>query len=344
MITPRSPYDGYPRAVPRVVLALVMLFDTGVVIMNQWSAHLSAASHPMAPAWLVAPGGRPWLLLTVGALIAVALFLFARRPGALWPGVAALLGVGYLVEGHGAMLEGPQRFLFAGGVAMLGWVLSLAYARWTGLDAVAGEVRAGYGAPALLAATYINAFTSKMSTSGLEWFNPDALRSVVLTQHPLNRPQWAHQYAMLIAEHASIAGVLVVLTLIAQASAFFYAWSPRNRAVSATLLLSFHANTAILTPFFFPQTMSLLLALSFPWARGVAALRGRGPDPRYTEQPTVDRERRDRVRKRMLLGAAALVAFAWLPSPITRYTRLHHRHGTGSAEPDQGPPRGHKRR
>ena len=316
-----SPYDGRGRAVPRVVLAAVLAFDTLLVSHFLAGVRPGPASHPHAPSWLLAFAGRPWAIALVATVAIASLVAFARRRAAVLPGWIALGCVGLLVEAHAACIEGPYRIFFSGGAAMLGWSIGATYARARGIEPVNAERHAELGAAAGLTATYVNAFVSKTMEGGIGWTDADSLRAVVLTQHHVGGSWLSNAYAGAVADHAWLAGTLVTLTLVAQASALAYPWHRVTRAVSGTLLLAFHANTAILTPLFFPQAMVLLLALSFPWARAHRTTQ---------DTPAARAARNPRIALVGTLAALALIAWA---SPLRSYTLAHHRHGSGDAPP-----------
>jgi hypothetical protein len=324
-----SPFDGHGRAGLRVVLAAVLAFDTLLLSHFLAGVHPGPASHPHAPGWLLAFAGRAWLIAIVAVAAVLSLAAFARRAASVLPGWLALACVGLLVEAHAACIEGPYRIFFSGGAAMLGWMVGVTYARATGREGAAAERHGEFGAAAGLAATYVDAFASKTLAGGIGWTDADSLRAVVLTQHHVGGSWLSNAYAAAVADHAWLAGTLVTLTLVAQASALAYPLHPVTRGVSGTLLLAFHANTAILTPLFFPQAMVLLVALSYPWP-AIARRVKRDGATAATEQPAtaIARTRTPRVVLLGALLAGALVAWA---SPLRSYTLAHHRHGPTAA-------------
>lgn len=314
----RTPWDGASRAPLRIILALVFAIDLGGVAWMVFKTAPSAVSHPSAPGWLLGLSGHG---LALGALVLVgwgALVRFAAAPGRSWTGLVALIAAGVLVEAHAALLVGPMRFLFVSGAAMLGWLVGGAYARGRGYDAHEGERLAEIGASATLAATYVGAVLSKFWAGGLTWMPADALRMIVLSQHPAERLEIFNVYANLIGTSRAVAQVLVVLTLLCQLSALLYPFGPRLRAVAGTLLLGFHFNTAIITPLFFPQAMTLLLAFSYPWPR---LWRG-AKDVGVERAPALPAGTAAVARGRLLAGLYVVLLFAWL-SPLRDYTRLH---------------------
>lgn len=330
-----SPFDGRARAGLRIVLACVLAFDALLASRFLLEVHPGPASHPLAPRWLLAFAGHAWLVAPVAALALVSLVVFARRPARLGAGCVALAALALLVEAHAATIEGPYRIFFSGGATMLGWLVGAGYARATGRDAEQSERHAEFGAAAGLAATYVDAFASKIVAGGIGWTDADSLRAIVLTQHHVNATGLSSAYAAAIADHAWLARTLVTLTLLAQASAVAYPWRARARAASGALLLAFHANTAVLTPLFFPEAMVLLLALSFPWPAIAERLRGR---PASEAPVEVGVPARSWARARATVAGGFVVAsiLAWV-SPLRSYTLVQHRHA--SCEPPLPGPR-----
>jgi hypothetical protein len=320
-----SPWDGRARVGLRAVLAAVLAFDTLLVSHFLLGVRPGPASHPHAPAWLLAFAGRTWAIAIAATVAIVSLVAFARRAAAVMPGWIALVCIGVLVEAHAASIEGPYRIFFSASAAMFGWLVGATYARARGIKATNAERHAEFGAAAGLAATYVNAFASKTMSGGIGWTDADSLRAVVLTQHHVGGSWLSNAYADAVADHAWLAGTLVTLTLVAQVSALGYPWHRVTRAISGTLLFAFHANTAILTPLFFPQAMVLLLALSFPWARTAVTTQ---------DAPAAAAARAPRV---VLAGALTLCALVAWASPLRSYTLAHHRHGAG-ASPAPTPP------
>jgi hypothetical protein len=325
-----SPYDGHGRGGLRVVLAGVLAFDVLLVSRFLAAVRPGPSSHPHAPAFLLFFAGRTWAIGLVAVVAIGSLVAFARRASAVIPGWIALACVGLLVEAHAACIEGPYRMLFSGGAAMFGWLVGATYAR--------DERHAEIGAAAGLAATYVNAFASKMLAGGLGWTDADSLRAVVLTQHHVDGSWLSNAYASAIADHAWFAGTLVTLTLIAQASALAYPWHRAARAASGALLLAFHVSTAIMTPLFFPQAMVLLLAFSFPWPTLVARLR-RSPAMSLGAAQVAPTVGAAKARRAALVGALVAGALIAWTSPLRSYTLAHHRHGSAaSPAPPPVPP------
>jgi hypothetical protein len=246
----------------RLILAALMAFDA------LFSARSLLPSHTA--------------LFAAPALLS--LVLFARRPAqSLW-GWISLISVGVLVE---SMSDGPMRFLFFSGTALLGWLFGLACARWQRVDDA--EALAESGALATLAAAYLGALLDKLATPG--W--TDGLRPILASQHV-----WGHARALdaitaFILAHEGVARALAIFTLVAQASAVLLPFSGRGKTLSAILLLAFHGGIWLLTPIAFPQAMILVGAFGF----------------RKSETPMVASP----PSRRAIAAVALVVVAAWLP-------------------------------
>ncbi|MFO0548832.1 MAG: hypothetical protein U0271_10615 [Polyangiaceae bacterium] len=313
----RSPWDGANRSVVRVALACVLGVDVIGLAISIAETPASAVSHPMAPRALLALGGRPLWVAPLALATLGALFVFARKRS-FAAGVGALVLLAALAEAQAALLDGPMRVFFTSGAVLLGWLLGTAIA---GRAPVAERDRfAEAGAVGALAATYANAATSKLLASGISWADANTLRAIVLTQRGLGEGSPLSFYARAVVEHPNLAYTLAAATLIIQATALFYPWTPLTRAVWGTLLIGFHLNVWALTPIVFPQAMALLALFSYPWPRLVARLRV------ASERAPIDDADVGDARRRLAIAGAvwfALAAAAVL-LPIRRYTQLHH--------------------
>lgn len=328
----KSPYDGASRGPLRIAIALVLSIDTLALAVSVSTTHKSAISHPFAPGFLLALGGKPHIVAPIALAGLLALALFARRPSAIAPGFAALACNFVLCEAQAALLVGPMRVFFTGGAVLLGWLSGLVVAKMIAAhtrerahessSSARAEALAEAGATGALAATYVNAITSKLLASGLSWADADGMRALVITQRGIGGHSPLDAYAHAVITSPSLAWTLSSLTLLIQAAAIAYPWSPRLRAVIGTLLLAFHLNVWLLTPIFFPQAMLLLIALSYPWPRIVARARGRAAP----KEPLPNEAPRHAVFAASI-GWSAVIAGAVLIAmalPIRRYTSLHH--------------------
>lgn len=327
----KSPYDGAPRGPLRIAIALVLSIDTLALAVAVSTTHKSAISHPFAPGFLLALGGKPHIVAPIALAGLLALALFARRPSAIAPGFAALACNFVLCEAQAALLVGPMRVFFTGGAVLLGWLSGLIVAKMIAAhtraphessSSASAEALAEAGATGALAATYVNAIASKLLASGLSWADADGMRALVITQRGIGGHSPLDAYAHAVITSPSLAWTLSSLTLVIQAAAIAYPWSPRLRAVIGTLLLAFHLNVWLLTPIFFPQAMLLLIALSYPWPRIVARARDRAapkePLPKDAPRHAVSAAT---IAWSAVIAGAVLIAMAL---PIRRYTSLHH--------------------
>lgn len=333
----RSPYDGERRTLLRLALAAVAAADLVVLGVLVATTQPSALSHPLAPRWLLALGGRPQLSIPIAAVGLFALWRFARRersPGAALVAVGALA---LLCEAHAALIEGPMRIFFTSGAMLTGWALGLSFARVlerTDGGAPDAERLAELGSVSALAATYVGAVTSKLLAGGISWADANTLRALVFTQRRLYGHSPFDFYARMVAEHAWVPLALALLTMVVQASALSYPFGPRLRMLSGSLLLGFHLNVWFLTPILFPQAMTLLAVFSYPWPRWIRRLR--------RSQPAASAELQSArapgaVVRASLLTALPLVLLAVLFAlPAVRaYAALQH--NRPQRHPDQPP-------
>lgn len=293
----------------RLALALVLLADLAIVSGMLVTGAPGPRTLESAPGVLLALVGRPELVLPIAAVGLAALVRFALGPGRAGAGLAVLAVLGVLCEAKAAQSGGPERFLFAGGTVLTGWLAGLAFVRASRGDREAEEIAAEAGALGALAAMYVNAALQKLSRSGLGWADGDHLRMLVLAQRPFeDGPLGA--VADLVVGSRELAFALAAFTELAQIAAIAYPFHPRARAVVGTMLLAFHAGVRVLTPISFPQSMALLVAFSYPWHR-LLSRRGAGDDA--TELVVARRP----WRGALALGAgAALLASLALTPPV----------------------------
>jgi hypothetical protein len=290
----------------RRVIGVLMVVDAALTVGFLWTLKSSAVSHPGAPWWLTGLGSNIPALLILGGLACVGAWRFVRSTREpVLPGLVALLSVGLLVEAQGALLEGPMRFLFFSGAALLGWLAGWLVARGR---AVEERERFGdAGALGTLAACYLGAVTSKLLTSGVAWVTDSGLRSTIASQHHWGSSRALDALALFVLEHAGVAYALAAFTLVAQASAVLLPFSRRLRRVAVVLLLLFHTGVWLLTPISFPQAMVLLVAAAFVRDDAVTLRAGEVRRPLSV----------------LAAGCALFVAVAWLP-PVRAYTGKHH--------------------
>jgi hypothetical protein len=309
-----SPWDGASRRALRVGLSVVVVMS--VVHAGFEVRDLAASpsfSHDTRSLWLDLARSTP-SLLALGTVGVVAAVLFALRPAALVPGLLALGVLGALTSGVGALAHGPRRNYFSLGAAFLGWLLGLAYARALRPRATtreSDEAIAETGAVAALAATYVNAATSKLLHAGLGWADTTSLRGMVLSHHPVGDTTIFGWYTRLVVEHPSLSRTWMVAALALQATAFLYVLGPRLRMVWGIGLLAFHTNVSFLAKIGYVEARLLLLLFSFPWPRIAQRLLRKGPSEAQAEPP-VDPERHRDVLWIFLTAVCAATALAWL--------------------------------
>jgi hypothetical protein len=329
-----SPYDGFSRKPLRLLIALVSAADIIALASGVILNPPSPISHPMAPRFLLALGGRPELVLPIAAIGLSGLFLFARSGSAILPGLVGLGSLFLLNETHAALIEGPMRIFFAAGATLLGWLAGLGYARWLGYsreNTERAERLAEMGAVAGLCATYLGAAASKLLASGFSWADANSLRFIIFSQRGIPDRSPFDWYAWTVATHPSLAWTLSSLTLAIQCGALVYPFSRRSRFVCGTLLLLFHLNVWFLTPILFLEGMTLLAAFSYPWPRWIARIRRHSPNP----SPTLDADvpSPERIRQ-ATLKAAAILAFLVVLAvvlPIRSYSLQHHRRSSSAS-------------
>ena len=326
----RSPWDGHERTLVRGVIGALVAFDVVVVAYLVAVRAASPISHPLAPAWLLVAGGRPWIAALMAAPALFAAVRFVSRPRAWVAGAIMLVSAGALNEALAVLYEGPMRAFFSSGGVLAGWMAGLLYAKCLGGEARQprrAEALAEIGACAALAATYVGSISSKLLRQGFSWADATSLQGMIFSQQRLDRPWLLREYAALVGSHGWIALTLAALTLLAQGSMIFYPWSPRGRAISGSLVLAFHVNVMLLTPIVFSTPMILLVVLSYPWPRVEARLRGRASTsvPQPPDVPAT--EIAPRRATGTALGALAMVIgavlVAWF-SPLRLYTQRHH--------------------
>lgn len=320
----------------RAALAAVLLFDLGLL-----AAMLSVADPDgprvleAAPRWLHAFAGRPELVVPVALLGAAAVVRFALAPGRIGAALGALAAIAVLSNARAANVGGPERFLFAGGTVLVGWLAGLAFSRAGDGDRRDEERAAEIGAVAALAAIYVNAGAQKILASGITWADGDELRLLVLSQRPVDAGFPTSTLADLVIHERSLALAMAAFVEIAQLSAVLIPFHPRARAVVGTALLAFHAGVRLLTPISFPQSMALLVIFSYPWGRLLEARGVVAPDP---ARPLVRRPGRGAAM--IVVGAALLTGLSILPPVRALVGSLSHLDGAPRPHPEAIPPPG----
>lgn len=333
----RSPWDDGPRWPLRALLGGLAAIDAAALVVAILGASAGPRSHPDAPALLLGLGGSAAVIVPAAAAIAGAC-AFTRGPARLGAAALTLTALATLVEAHAALVGGPHRVFFATGAGLFGWSLGLVMARAAGeRRGAAAERWAEFGAAGALAATYVGAVASKVAAAGLGWIDGDGLRAVILAQRGLGGGSPLDAYAALVVGSRGIATAFAAATMVFQAAAVAFPWSPRGRAWAGAGILLFHLNVWLLTPILFPQAMALVLALALPWPRW---LRRRWPR-RFAADASAARAEGStpRVGRGYAAGAATCVALALLFAPLRPYAALHHRaESRGSTEAAEASP------
>jgi hypothetical protein len=202
-------------------------------------------------------------LVAVAAVGGVALLGFALRRWPIACGLAALACLSALVQLHVQAMGGPMRHEYAVGVALLGWLCGLLYARDAGVHAA--EELAETGAVAALSATYVAAGISKLVKGHLVWAESATLRAMLAAHRPIDDASLFGAYAQKIIADGALAEALAWATLAVQLGAWMLLVGRRSRIVWGTLLLIFHLHVAYLTGIYYWGAIWLLFVYSYPW-------------------------------------------------------------------------------
>ncbi len=339
-------WDGRSRTGLRAGLAVIVVSNLVGAASDVWQDQRGPWSHPLAPDWLLNLGGSPLVAVLLVAGTA-AMVQFARKPGQLAAGALALAAMALLVEADGALNEGPKRHFFAPGLALLGWLAGLAFARLlarhsgrTRAELVAWqEIHAEMGAVAALAGNYVDAVASKLWHVGPGWANDTTLRAVILAHHPLGDGSLAGQYAHAVAGSAVASQVLSIATLFVQGGACLMLLGPRWRLAAGLAVFAFHCNVDLLAGIGYGPARTLLLLFCLPWPQVLPRVLHRWPRavalfavaPPLTT-PVISRTTlvRAGALALALVGATVLIARSL---PIRSYTALHHSYTGDRAGP-----------
>lgn len=339
-------WQGASRAPLRWILAIMAAVDAivlGVVLARADHAASAASAAPAPLRWLL---GAPLAAGAAATAVVLALGAFALRARPLTAGAIALAGLSLLSEAHTAMSDSPRRVFFTTGAMLFGWLAGLVYARALGSGGGGGggaprgsaepeEILAEAGAAAALAATYLNAATSKLGDGGVGWLDSATLRGLLVTSTYLDDPG---PLSRAVVEHPGVASALAAGALIAQLGSPLYLVHPRLRVLWGTLLLGFHLNVLLLSGIFYGQATILIAAWSYPWHR---LLRRRAPAAGEAEAgaegaPLAGAGPGERRRLRVVSAGAAVLALgmvitAWAV-PVPRLLTWHQPAGG-----DKGP-------
>lgn len=308
----------------RLGLALIAAVDLASVALQIADTLPGPRSHPLAPPWLLAPGGH--LLLTAAIAIPglLALLAFARAWHPLRSGALALLILALLNESHAALVHGPSRPYFFSGALLFAWLAGTALARLLHRreppSLARDERHAEAAAIGVLAAIYVGAGLSKLLHSGVGWADARTLRAIILSHHRVDDTSLAGSYAHFLAARPLLSQVFATLTLAIQLGAPLMLIGPRLRATWGLLLLGFHLQITLLTGIGYLQAKLLVPLFTLPWPQLLARLRRRAlpRDPTLLPAPGTRR-----ILALTALALALLTALLWL-APLRSYTDLHH--------------------
>jgi hypothetical protein len=222
-----------------------------------WALAFLCAREMISTCAAVGPS-LPLVLLTAFGLAALLSFALQRWPIAA--GMAALASLSVLSQTHALLSGGPMRHEFAVGVALLGWLCGVAFARGQKVDELAEA-----GAVAALAATYVSAGMSKLVKGQLVWAESATLRAMLAAHHPVDGGSYFDAYAQKIIESAGLAQALGWATLAIQLGAPLLLVGRRWRMLWGTLLIVFHLQVAWLTGIYYSGAIYLLVVFSYPW-------------------------------------------------------------------------------
>lgn len=307
-------WDGRSRAPLRVGLAVIagLVFVSQVVVLSRMAADRAhfGDTGPMHRLLAQAPW-LPWLAI---AALAPGLWAVARDRRPVAGGAWALGWMSLLSFMHTEFLGSPARNTFFPGVALLGWLLGLVWAREAGGPGLTRDARERFaeaGALACIAAGYVGSASSKLITSGLSWADASTVRALILWQQPFARWPWLLEYRELLLQHGGLARAASASALVIEAGAFFLLFGPRLRLAWTALIIGLHTNIFLLCTMPYPEPMLLLLLFALPWGRW------RRGAPAAAEAPG-DAEALEAPRIPWTMGwiLGALVAIGWLLAPL----------------------------
>ena len=265
---------------------------------------------------LVAPGGNPdpwlpaWILVGLCAVVVAAALLFARGRFVPWSPLLALIAIAPLAEAH-ARTYGPAPEPHLSGVALLGWLLGLA---WWGLVRTPGRGPTGRpaerfaeeGVVACVAAVYFSAFLQKMAHAGLGWDHRvlwHLLYAMGVDGQPIRGP-----IARAVLDHVALADAIAIATLVIQATAPMMLLTAPLRRLGALLLVLLHVGMFVVAGFADIELTVVMLAIALPW-RPLRVLGGGDDGDRPL--PGVRPRRRRRAIVVWIALAFSLVAILW---------------------------------
>ncbi|HSP99221.1 MAG TPA: hypothetical protein VL049_18520, partial [Candidatus Dormibacteraeota bacterium] len=221
------------------------------------NARANALADGIAPGLFADLVSRPaprWAIALVGAGAALA---FARRPGRLGAGLAALAALMLFSTAHTELFGSPWRHLFFSGVCLSGWLLGLAASRWRAEPE--DESFARTGSVALLGAAYLNAGISKLAFSGLDWMSGAPIQAIIVAQEGLVGGGVLGAYRQWVVSAPTLAAFFSIATVLFELAGPLLLAGPRLRALVALGLLGMHLNIFLLTNILYWEALVMLI-------------------------------------------------------------------------------------
>ncbi|HEX3597250.1 MAG TPA: hypothetical protein VHU80_19210, partial [Polyangiaceae bacterium] len=323
-------YDGLSRAPLRVGLALVGAADAIGLAVQVHRTGESELSHGFAPRFLFAMHDHPLSLIALVVLAVAGLLSFAARRRPITSGLVAVGAIAVLSESHAALVGGPARSFYTVGAVLFGWVFGLAYARGIAAngfrrEAANEESLAETGAVGVFAATYFGAGVSKLLLGGVDWADPNHLRAIVVSQHPVADNSVLGTYADVVTNHGAVSAAFALATLVVQLGAVMLLVSPFMRKLWCAAILGFHLNTLLLAHIVYLEAVVIALLFGYPWPAIVARLRGRTASAPVEPPSTPASQRGTRVTLATAICFFGVLAGVGSLPAVRRYTGEHHR-------------------
>lgn len=227
------PRNGVPRAFFAAGLFMAWLSYNDVLSVDGLPYPRGLAAW-VDLSWLVTPGA----VAVQTAVFVAALFAWATRRS---PEVAAaVLSVLLIVAEQLHMSQwdediGGNKAAVLPAAAMIGWVVTAAWARRRGRSADEAEVLGYEAACALAAACYFLAGAAKIDASGLMWASGSNL-ALHITVHAYNGVAWLMPFRLAVAEHLWLCTIFGVGTLIVECGYVFFLvpWMRKPLSIAAT--------------------------------------------------------------------------------------------------------------
>ncbi len=295
---------GEQRPFLRVTLAVLVASDLVSFYFFVGEALEAARAHDLAVDRLTAVFASSGVrAAVVGAGVAGAL-AFARRPGRIWEGVAALAALIVLSTVHAQLFGGAWRHLYYSGACLTGWLLGLVAGRRAGMPE--DESYARVGAIALLSAAYCNAAISKFVYGGIEWLSGAPIQAIIVSQDGLVGSGLIADYRRWTVDVPAVASLFSIATMLFELGAPLMLLGGWIRILFALGLFAMHANIYVLTPILYWESMTLLLVFGL------------------SSEGSTDREPSREPARSQLFAASATVLAVWsvlaIANQMHRYT------------------------